>query len=224
MKSQRMKKEKGAVMVEAVIVLPIVLLTVFTFIYLGLFKLQEMAMLYQVQRVAHQGAHVLASPGYQELGDYTKKQIDFESSPADVNAYYKATHENLLVLYREIAGYGAWTNRGELQNFLEAEAGRTLILAGGSFADKTVSIDRGLFATKIMAEVTFSFPAPGVMQYFGYSDTLAYRQAATAVALDPASFVRMVDLAGDALTVVSEKLGIQGDLQKIMNGIRKYVF
>ena len=46
-----MNDKKGAVMVEAVIVFPIVLLTVFTLIYLGLFKLQEMAMLYQVQRV-----------------------------------------------------------------------------------------------------------------------------------------------------------------------------
>lgn len=224
MKSRRMKKEKGAVMVEAVIVFPIVLLTVFTLIYLGLFKLQEMAMLYQVQRVAHQGAHVLASPGYQELGDYTKKQIDFESSPADVNEYYKAAHRDLLVLYREITGYGAWTSEGELQAFMNTVAESTLILAGGAYVDKTVSIDRGLFATRILAEVTFSFPTPGVMQFFGYSDTLAYRQAATAVAMDPASFVRMVDLAGDALTIVSEKLGIAGDLQKIMNGIRKYVF
>ena len=75
-----------------------------------------------------------------------------------------------------------------------------------------------------MAEVTFQFPTPGVMRFFGYPDSLAYKQAATAVALDPATFVRMVDLAGDALTIVSEKLGIQGEVQKIMNGIRTYVF
>ena len=102
-------------MVEAVIVFPIVLLTVFVLIYLGLFKLQEMAMLYQVQRVAHQGAHVLANPGYRELGDYTQKAIDFSSDPSDVNAYYKAAHDNLLVLYREIAGYGACASHAELQ-------------------------------------------------------------------------------------------------------------
>ena len=46
---QIMKKETGAVMIEAVIVLPITLLTVFALLYLGLFKLQEMAMLYQVR-------------------------------------------------------------------------------------------------------------------------------------------------------------------------------
>lgn len=219
-----MKKEKGAVMVEAVIVFPIVLLTVFALIYLGLFKLQEMAMLYQVQRVAHQGAHVLAGPGYRELGDYTQKDIDFSSDPADVNAYYKAYHDNLLVLYREIAGYGAWTSQGELQQFMDRAAESTLILAGGAYADNTVTIDRGLFATQIMAEVTFSFPTPGVMRYFGYPDSLAFKQSATAVAMDPANFVRMVDLAGDALTVVSEKLGIADDIGKIMDGIRKYVF
>lgn len=219
-----MKKEKGAVMVEAVIVFPIVLLTVFALIYLGLFKLQEMAMLYQVQRVAHQGAHVLASPGYRELGDYTQKTIDFSSNPADVNAYYKAYHDNLLVLYREIAGYGAWTSQGELQQFMDRVAESTLILAGGVYADNTVTIDRGLFATQIMSEVTFSFPTPGVMRYFGYPDSLAFKQSATAVAMDPANFVRMVDLAGDALTVVSEKLGIADDIGKIMDGIRKYVF
>ncbi len=211
-------------MVEAVIVFPIVLLTVFTLIYLGLFKLQEMAMLYQVQRVAHQGAHVLANPGYQELGDYDQKPIDFLSDPADVNNYYKAAHRDLLVLYRELAGYGAWTSEGELQNFMDTVAESTLILAGGSYADNTVTIDRGLFATQIKAEVTFSFPTPGVMRYFGYPDSLSYKQSATALAMDPASFVRTVDLAGDAITRVSRKLGVDGHLEKIMNGIIEYVF
>lgn len=219
-----MKKENGAIMVEAVIVFPIVLLTVFALIYLGLFKLQEMAMLYQVQRVAHQGAHVLANPGYQALGEYREKQIDFPSDPEDVNAYYEASHENLPVLYRELAGYGAWTSQGELQGFMDTVAESTLILAGGTYADNTVTIKRSLFATQIMAEVTFSFPTPGVMQYFGYPDSLSYKQSASAVAMDPANFVRTVDLAGDALTFVSKKLGIDGHLEKIMNGIREYVF
>ena len=218
-----MEKEKGAVMAEAVIVFPIVLLAVFSLIYLGLFKLQEMAMLYQVQRVAHQGAHVLASPGYQTLGDYDQKQIDFSSDPADVNAYYKAAHADLFVLYRELFGYGAWTSESELQSFMDTVAQSTLILAGGSYADNTVTINRGLFSTQIKAEVTFRFPTPGVMRYFGYPDSLAYKQSATAVAMDPASFVRTVDLAGDAVTVISEKLGVKGQLDKIINGINEVV-
>lgn len=211
-------------MVEAVIVFPIVLLTVFTLIYLGLFKLQEMAMLYQVQRVAHQGAHVLASPGYSELGDYTRKQIDFLTDPEDVNEYYEAFHSDIGVLYREIFGYRSWTGEEELQGFMDQVAKSTLILAGGSYAENTVTINRGLFATKIKAEVTFQFSTPGVMRFFGYSDSLSYKQSATAMAMDPAGFVRIVDLAGDAITVASEKLGIKGDLEQIMNGIREYAF
>ena len=218
-----MQKEKGAVMVEAVIVFPIVLLAVFSLIYLGLFKLQEMAMLYQVQRVAHQGAHVLASPGYQTLGEYTQKGIDFSSDPVDVNAYYQAAHADLFVLYRELFGYGAWTSESELQGFMDTVAQSTLILAGGSYADNTVTIERGLFSTQIKAEVTFQFPTPGVMRYFRYPESLAYKQSATAVAMDPASFVRTVDLAGDAVTVISEKLGVKGQLDKIINGINEVV-
>lgn len=218
------KEEKGAIMVEAVIVFPIVLLTVFALIYLGLFKLQEMAMLYQVQRVAHQGAHALASPGYPELGEYDQKQIDFLTDPEDVNDYYEAFHSDVLVLYREIFGYQTWTSEGKLQDFMNQVAESTLILAGGSYAENRVTVNRGLFATKITAEVTFSFPTPGVMRFFGYPDSLAYKQSAAAMAMDPASFVRMVDLAGDAITIASEKLGIQGDLEKIMNGIREYAF
>lgn len=211
-------------MVEAVIVFPIVLLTVFALLYLGLFKLQEMAMLYQVQRVAHQGAHVLASPGYPELGSYDQKQIDFLTDPADVNRYYEAYHADIFVLYREITGYHSFASVGDLQEFMNRVAESTLILAGGSYAENTVTIKRGLFATKIKAEVAFQFPTPGVMRFFGYSDSLVYRQSATATAMDPASFVRTVDLAGDAITIASRKLGIDGSLDKIMNGIREYVF
>ena len=71
--------------------------------------------------------------------------------------------------------------------------------------------------------MTFRFPTPGVMRYFGYPDSLAYKQSATAVAMEPASFVRTVDLAWDAVTVISEKLGVRGQLDKIINGINEVV-
>lgn len=219
-----MEKEKGAVMIEAVIVLPMVLFTVFFMIYLGLFKLQEIAILYQVQRVAHQGAMVVASPGYQELGNYKGKAIDFAEKPANVNNYYQAYHDNLLVLYREIFGYGAWTSGTEMQNFMSAMGDDTMILAGVSSLDETVNIKRGLFSTTVEAEVTFGFPTPGVLKYFGYDGDIQFKQGASAAAVNPSGFVRNVDLAGDVFVIVSEKLGIQDDLSKIMDGIRTYLF
>ncbi len=222
-----MRKEKAAVMVEAVIVFPIVLFTVFVLIYLGLFKLQEMAMLYQVQRAAHQGAMVTASPGYETLGQYDGKNIDFETVYGNVQddyKYYQAYHSSPIVLYRELFGCGGWVSESDLDFFLEKLSDSTLLLAGGRYADKSVEIKRGLFSTKVEAQVTFAFDTPGVMRFFGFPDHLEYKQSAVSSAINPAGFVRVIDLAGDACVIVSEKLGIDNQLGRIMEGINKYIF
>lgn len=221
---KNIKNEKAAVMVEAAIVFPIVLFTVFALIYLGLFKLQEMAMLYQVQRVAHQGAMAVAVPGYETLGVYDGQGIDFETRPEDVDVYYEAAHKDLLTLYREIAGCGSWITERDLQDFQQSLSASTLLLAGAGYADQDVHIIRGLFSTKVEAEVAFQFHTPGVMRFFGFSDELQYKQTAVSAAMNPAGFVRSIDLAGDACVIISEKLGIDDELGKIMDGIRKYIF
>ena len=222
-----MEKEKGAVMVEALIVFPIVLCTVFLLIYLGLFKLQEMSILYQVQRSAHQGAMIVASPGYEQLGQNTGKNPDLSTTVnADVvKSYYQAYHNKINVLYRELFGYGGWTNNGEIETFLEKIGEHTLSLAGITSFQKEVNVKRGLFSTTVDVEIIWSLPTPGVLKVLGFDvDELKFKQGAISGAMHPAGFVRNVDLAGDALVAISEKLGIDDDLGKIMDGIKKYLF
>ena len=227
-----MKNEKGSVMVETVIIIPMVLMAVFFLIYLGLIKLQDMAILYQVQRTAHQGSMVVASPGYAKLAEYgaydtrqiDRIPIDFYASSGAVDDYYKAYHEHLGVLYREIFGYGGWTSQEEMQTFLEKMEEDTMILAGVSLLEEETTVKRGLLTTRVDAEVTFGFPAPGVLRYFGYEGEMRFKQGASATAVNPAGFVREVDLACDAMGYVSKKLGIDGDVDKILEGIRTYLF
>ena len=211
-------------MIEAVIVFPIVLFTVFLLLYLGLFKLQEMAILHQVQRAARQGSFLAASPGYGTLGDFQSKQIDFTSSPEDVNAYYRAYHDNILVLYREIFGSGSWLGQGDLDGLMEKMSDDTMILAGISLTDQSLEVKRSLLSTRVEAQVRFGLPVPGVLKYFGYDGRMEFRSGAVAAAISPSGFVRNVDLACDAIAVPLEKLGIDDDLDKIMEGIRKYLF
>lgn len=227
-----MKNEKGSVMVETVIIMPMVLMAVFFLIYLGLIKLQDMAILYQVQRTAHQGSMVVASPGYAKLAEYgaydtrqiDRIPIDFYTSSGAVDDYYKAYHEHLGVLYREIFGYGGWTSQEEMQTFLEKMGEDTMILAGVSLLEEEATVKRGLLTTSVNAEVTFGFPAPGVLRYFGYEGEMRFKQGASATAVNPAGFVRNVDLACDVMGYASKKLGIDGDVDKILEGIRTYLF
>lgn len=211
-------------MVEAAIIFPIVMMTVFILLYLGLFKLQEMAVIYQVQRTAHQGAMVLASPGYQELGDYDTKKIDFAAPPdaGQVDDYYKAYHENIGVLYRELRGVN-WSGADEMQGFLQKMGRQSAILAGMPLTRQEAVVHRGLFGTTLRVDVVIEIEAPGVLRYLGIDGKLELRRGAQSFALSPAGFVRGVDLAGDAVVAVSRKLGIDGHLEKLSEGYQKFV-
>lgn len=225
-----MKNEKGAVMVETVVILPIVMMAVFFLLYLGLVKLQDMAILYQVQRTAHQGSLILASPGYSALGPYDEKQIDLASygtvTAERAEEYYKAYHANIMTLYREIFGYSGWTSQDEMQQFLEKMGEDTMVLAGVSLFDQEASLHRKLLGIRLDAEVTFGFPAPGVLRYFGYEGRMEFKQGATTMAVSPSLVVRNVDIAGDACVALKEKLHLdeKGNLGKIWDGIKKVLF
>ena len=107
---KKQNSERGSIMVEAAIIFPMVLLAVMVMLYLGLFKLQETAMLYQVQRVASDGSLLASSPGYASMaGNGTMldgKNIDWYYFPEgnEIAEYYKAYHSDFAVLYREIFG------------------------------------------------------------------------------------------------------------------------
>ena len=72
---KKQNSESGSIMVEAAIIFPMALLAVMAMLYLGLFKLQETAMLYQVQRVASEGSLLASSPGYARLQNTTRHII-----------------------------------------------------------------------------------------------------------------------------------------------------
>lgn len=217
-----MRKEKGAVTVEAVIIFPIVMMTVFVLLYLGLFKLQEMAVMYQVQRAARQGAMVLASPGYQELGEYDTAKIDFASSPADVNAYYQAYHKNLGALYRELRGVN-WSGAEDMQAFLEKLGRQSSILAGMPLTHQTARVHRGIFGTTLRVDVAIDIKTPGALRYLGIEDRLYLSRGAQSFALNPAGFVRGVDLAGDVIMGITEQIvGIE-KMDKLMEGYHSFV-
>ena len=69
--------EKGAIMVEAAIYMPLVLCTVMALIYLALFNMQEYMMMYEVQRVASVVAREEAYIGYEGFGMGADNEIDF---------------------------------------------------------------------------------------------------------------------------------------------------
>ena len=220
------KDENGSVMVEAVIIFPIVLMAVMAMLYYGLFKLQEAAMLYQVQRVASEGSLMVSSPGYAELaGNGTKlgaTSMDWDAFPSgeEVAAYYEAYHEDFGVLYREIMGC-TWLDSREVETFGDRVLNTVSVLAAGRLFQPKVEIERDFWGSSVVAQVRYEVRTPGVLRFFGLPDQISFQQGAYRRAANPAGFMRNTDLAGDALVVISEKLGLDQQLGKITECLGK---
>ena len=175
---KKQPNENGSIMVEAAIIFPMVLLAVMAMLYFGLFKLQETAMLYQVQRVASEGSLMASSPGYASMaGNGTMldgKNIDWDAFPEEdeITGYYKAYHSGFRVLYREIFGC-TWIGSEDVESFGEKVLNTVSVLAAGRLFQTRVEIQPDFWGTSVVAEVKYEVRTPGVLRFFNIPDTIS---------------------------------------------------
>lgn len=211
--------EKGAVMVEAAIYVPLVLCTVMALIYLALFNMQEYMMMYQAQRVAAVVAREEAYIGYEVFGMGADNEIDFSwghgnyPSGDQIKKYYEAHNKDLGSMYREVESFlhavgvpGA--DPGSYMGRFGNAAIDASLLALGTVSQPNIVIDHGLMGTVVTVEITYSLPTPGVIRYLGLPDGLTLSETACTCSVNPSSFVRNVDLAFDLTAYIFDKLGM----------------
>ncbi|MBQ9591164.1 MAG: hypothetical protein IJR29_13420 [Butyrivibrio sp.] len=224
------EKEDGVVMIEAIIYLPLVIATCVFLIYVGLFKFQEAAFIYAIERTAQYGANEVAYAGYDAFGDKISTAINFDwsgGSPLDdadnIRAYYKASHENFFALYNEIFG-STWVSAEEISGEYGDVIKNAALLSIADGADYSVAIKRSLISTYVLVTVSYSIDTPGIMRYLGLESRYSYSRGACSVAINPAGFVRNVDLTVDVISKIAEKIGIDvpGITGKITEFLDKY--
>ncbi len=223
-------KENGFVMVEAIFYLPLVIATVVFLIYIALLKFQEAAFIYAIERTAQFGANEVAYAGYDVFSDDIPLSVNFDwksGSPLDnkknVEEYYKAKHSNILRLYHEIFG-STWVSAKEISSEYDAVVKNAAILSVADGADYSVAIKRGLLSTYVIVSVNYKFDTPGILQYLGLNKRYTYSRAACSVAINPAGFVRNVDLVVDVANIIAAKLDIDTSVfDKILAFMKKYL-
>lgn len=225
---KHIRNEKGAIMVEATIYIPLVICTVMALIYLALFNMQEYMMMYEAQRVAAVAAREAAYSGYENFGMGSDNEIDFSWGSAnypsenEITEYYKAHHSEIKELYREISGIlSSFTGFSNLtqdyeRRFADAARNATLI-AMTQVSSPEVDIKKGLLGTHVTVTFTHSLPTPGVMQYLGLADNFEIRSTAYTYSGNPAGFVRNVDLSVDLVSYILEKFGMADQMNTFLD-------
>lgn len=212
-----MKSEKGMTIVEMTLIFPAVFFAVMAMIYLGLFKLQEAALLQMVQRTAMQGSNLAAYPGYITFSNYAGKDVDLASfENVDPAEFRKADHQSFYSLYREIFGSRkGWNSQSNVQNLSDELVSTALIFPVASLLDNEVTVKRGFFGDSVTVRVKVSIPMPAVIRYFnGDEDVQIMEYSASSLAARPGAFIHDVDLAYDAVKYIAKKTGHEDILNK----------
>lgn len=225
---EHIRNDKGAIMVEATIYIPLVICTVMALIYLALFNMQEYMMMYEAQRVAAVAAREAAYSGYEDFNMGADNEIDFSwgsgnyPSEAELTEYYKAHHTNIKELYREISGilssFTGFSNLSQNYEARFADAARNATLISlTQVSSPEVEIKKGLLGTHVTVTFTHSLPTPGVMRYLGLADNFEIRSTAYTYSGNPAGFVRNVDLAVDLVSYIMEKFGMADQINAFID-------
>jgi len=214
-----MKKtdQKGAIMVEASIYVPLVLCVVMMLMYYGLFAMQQYMLMYEAERVSIVIAREEAYLGYEQFGMGQNNQIDFNwgesGMPAaeQVKAYYEEYSNKVSNIYREIGGVIAAIGGGgpaaDADRF--AGAGReAVLLAVGTVSDADIEVNRGLFGTKVVVSFTHTLPTPAVLKYLGLEERLQIGSCAYSYSVNGSSVVRNVDFAVDLVKYILDKFNV----------------
>ena len=114
-----------------------------------------------------------------------------------------------------------WLDSREVETFGDRVLNTVSVLAAGRLFQPKVEIERDFWGSSVVAQVRYEVRTPGVLRFFGLPDQISFQQGAYRRAANPAGFMRNTDLAGDALVVISEKLGLDQQLGKITECLGK---
>jgi len=209
-----LKDEKGSVQViEAALVYPVVIFTVVTLIYMGMYIFDASLLNDRARMAAVTAAKTVTFTGYDELGDvYSSLELDPKAPAPDrahVDKYYSESSP-----YRYFVN-GKADDRFAAKVCDYASDG----LFRGTGVTCTVDVRRKLFDREVVVTVEKNVSLPGILRLSGVRTGRKMTATASAVTSDPAEFVRNTDLAMDAASFIGNKTGINGKLAGVRTRI-----
>lgn len=215
------KDETGAAMiVEAVIIYPIVILCLFFLIYVGLLMIQSAMLSSCAEKMAMVAAREVAYPGYLKStgGAFTSNSVDLDDG-GEVNVTF-------IISETEIKPYRYWSpdplsneSKETIKDIIcNPVYGivKTQSILGTRKTEATVICTNYLITQYVKVTIKQEVLDIGVLKYFGLSNPTVNVEAVAAVG-DSDEFVRNTDLMYDAVKWLAEKLGI--DFKKIKGKI-----
>ncbi|MCQ2408760.1 MAG: hypothetical protein MJ065_09590 [Oscillospiraceae bacterium] len=230
-----LKNENGAAeIVEAAIVYPIVIISIFTLVYIGLFILQTVTVQTYAQKIALLAAREVGRPGYVDLinkqdavtsgavelalQDYSKSVTAGENYGGLLLTIPKDSRVVRARAYRfwgkdPLQGTTEYDPKSKLGRMLQELVDKNSFLVGRRQAQVEITCENKFITQTIQVTVTQPLVSSGFMEFFGLK-TPELKARALCAATDIDEFVRNTNFVTDTLEMLARKLNIDVDKVK----------
>lgn len=216
----KVREDKGAVLFEAVILLPITFIVLFAMFLLGLHLHEQTTLDGAVNRGAIYASKILSDPQYTKVTsknyeDYDKDEVDLESADTDFSnaasikpyRYFdlnKTEEEGLIKTY--------------VENMIEKS---NIGLEDIENVSVNCSIKNVVIYMEVTVTATASYDLPEIFGNFGLPTEYKIESKAVRSVNDPDEFIRNADLAKDVVDDVLEMTGLDSKIDGIKTTVKE---
>lgn len=183
-------KNRGSVMVEAVVYLPMVMAVVFFIVALGLIQLNQVILNFETEKVADLVSMDIQYEGFENLAD--SSEVSFSAGLTDLPSdifflnHYKKKQSSCKTIGNEV-------DTGRYASLLEDMCRQFSIINGMVVATPTIEVNRG-FTDTVRVTVSYDLNEPGIFTKMrGRNSSLIAVSSTTQTALRPVDLIRRYD-------------------------------
>ncbi len=223
-KDNFIKSQKGAIVVEAAFVLPIVIVVIFILIYMALIQIQQGVMYMQAQRMAQKICNISTFPGYEKFYEEAYN-TDYSASYLDLPSAYEPSFNILDLVYKKHDPYrylgGVYLNK---HNIYEEELNKIVrksIYFNGGEISVDIDTDFSNLSTAVTVLINYNFNLPKFVRILGIDSSILISTRSVAYANDTVDFIRNTDLAFDLFDYFLKKYHLEDKINTFYKKIKQ---
>ena len=222
-KDNFIKSQKGAIVVEAAFVMPIVIIVIFILVYMALIQIQQGVMYMQAQKMAQKICNISTFPGYEKFYEEAYN-ADYTAGYVSLPKAYEPSFNILDLIYKKHDPYrylgGVYLNK---YNSYEEEIKKIVqksVYFNGGIASADIDANFNNLSTAVTVLINYNVNLPKFVRFLGLESSVLVTTKAVAYANDTAEFIRNTDLAFDLFDYFLKKYHLEDKINTFYKKIK----
>lgn len=204
------KNNKGAIVVEAVFVIPIVIIVIYVLIYMGLMQVQKQIIYNETQKISQKLIKNISFPGYEYLALLSEEDL----KNCDYNRIF-SVHNPYRYLFNNTKVCSSYID------LLKTNINNSKIIKIILDEPHINIINRGL-TKQLNISVDYCYDISFMSKLLGINNVVKSNVVIRSCAIDSPEFIRNVDISFDLIDFLLQQLGLKDKIELFYDKINTF--